>query len=389
MPLAAFTPENEVRTSSMFPRLKLGPQEYARIVTLDKAPEYRWVHDVRMPKLENGMPVMVTKERKDKTTYETYDMEYVSGSQCFGDDNKMQETGFDVDHCPNCADAKNGGYIAPAARVLAMHVFKYATQQGTHNVLNPFRGEVLVWRFRDSTFSKLVGYATEHGSLQRLDLKLKCKSSTYQTFDIEPGGAGRAEWLMLDAPGQAQNEASRYRFVAATLAQSREDGHTLDQYCGQKRDRAGVMADINRVNERWRQVNAIVAGQSAQDVAAVGAASTGSLSQGLDDMLSTNSDTAVPATPPAEPTYAAPAPAPAVAPPADDPWAAVAPPATPVPAAAAPAVAPAQAPPAAAPAPATEPAVAPPVAAPPAAPQPAAAPAATEKFDDLLAGLDV
>lgn len=287
MPLADFTPDNEIKVGPGFPRFKVVKDEKARICVLEKAPEYRYVHELRAPKVENGEAVMITKERRSGEKYEDYSYEFLNSAQCFGDDTVVKERGSDPKNCIMCAAAQEfPERFNDPKRVLAIHIFKYAVNPGTHTVAHPFSGQVQVWRFNDNKFSTLVSFAQEHGDLRELDIMITTKNHAFQNFDMQPGGKGNAVWRQTD---------EGKRFVAAAFKEARAHAHTLEEFCGRAIKRNYVQMDITRINNTWLQITG-TQGKGSGDAVASGAFAP-DLAGGLDDLISQSSDTAVSSAP--------------------------------------------------------------------------------------------
>ncbi|MGA9606980.1 MAG: hypothetical protein WBR21_08150, partial [Rouxiella badensis] len=68
-----------------------------------------WVHTIRAPVLEHGIPVMVDKKRKDGSVFgQDYSTRFVGKRLCLGDPDVLEDKGMDPNMCPACAAAKRG-----------------------------------------------------------------------------------------------------------------------------------------------------------------------------------------------------------------------------------------------------------------------------------------
>lgn len=238
------TPENKVEAYESFPRLKLEFKEKARIAALED-PIVGHVHTFRAPKVVNGKAVMVTKQRKDKSEYETYDMDFVSRPMCLGQESILEEDGIDPKNCPGCAASKTLGSVgsvdAPQRRY-AFHVFRYALKGNSSEVAKPFSGQVVVWSFTDKMFNRLVDLVTTWGPLSEHDLEIECKSKEFQQFDIsiQPN----AVWSL--------NPKDRETTESYMQENKAKD---LEGMLGRKMSRTAMENDIDSIEARWALIN--------------------------------------------------------------------------------------------------------------------------------------
>ncbi len=242
MPKVTFSSENKVKTSNYdYPKLKLEKDEKALLVLLED-PEVEYVHTLRKPKLENGKPVMKTETRKDKSTYETYDLQFLSRPLCKGDFTILQDKGIDPKNCPMCKLAQeNSEYTEAPQRRYAMHVIRYRTKGTGYDLINPFSVELLVWSFTDRYFNQLIDFKEEWGDLRKHDIKMECTNKMYQNFDIQV--ASKAQWLA---------DEDRKKLVKTTLKENKLEDISIA--IGQRKEDKWIKEDIEAIREAWSAV---------------------------------------------------------------------------------------------------------------------------------------
>jgi hypothetical protein len=278
MPRVAFKEENVKKNDYSYPKIKLKKGEIARVVLLEE-PWSEFVHNIRKPKLNGGVPEKEMKTRfKDGTQYEDYKYEFVSRPICLGDPAILERDGSDPAHCPVCAEATRSDKFSAPQRRFAFHVVKYETLPGKTEVKLPFQATTLLWSFTDKVFSKLFEYQQEWGDLRQRDLILKCENEPFQTYDISV--AAKAEWLADD---------ERKKLIAGLM--SKENlAPDLALFCGSKKSETQIGYDIRAVNEAW----AVALGQVQQSSTDAALSSVGSgslnLSEGIDDLLTGTTD---------------------------------------------------------------------------------------------------
>lgn len=256
-----FTEENRVATTNFdYPKLRLRQGEQARILLLEN-PNREWVHSLHKPVVINGVASMTLKERKDKSTYETNLMKFVAKSICLGDAGILKDKGSDPRNCPMCKLAlEHPEYARPPEYKYAMHVIRYRTKAGSHDLATPFSVELLVWSFSSGVYNKLIGFKEEwdavapDGSrrpgLPTHDLLLTCAQETFQTFDISV--ANKAAWLQSPEWTQLTKETFQENQIP-----------DLAIACGTQKRREWVDQDITAVLEAWAEVHAAEAGSGA------------------------------------------------------------------------------------------------------------------------------
>lgn len=232
------------RSRNSIPKLKLGINETARIACLElPIAEYR--HTLEKPKILNGKAVMETKERKDKSLYETNAMEYISSFLCLGDEGIMEEVGVDVDNCPACFASTRSDAVKPPKPRYAMNVVKYNTKPGTSEVANSFGITVIPWEFSEQTFKIIRKFALEGYNLQEKDLILgPCTNEDYQKFEIMASMTGA--WLASESTKKTTTD---------TFEENKASLKDLQSLCGQVKESKWIQKDLDEVKDRWDEIN--------------------------------------------------------------------------------------------------------------------------------------
>jgi hypothetical protein len=276
----AFSSENRTNSKQEYPKLKLEKNEVARIVIIEKEPWREFVHTLTMPKIEDGTVVMQTRQRRDGSEFQEHATDFVGRPLCLGDEETMLLHGSDPDNCPLCAEAiASPGVIPVAVPRFAAQVLKYATKPGSSTLRTPFSVELAVWSFTERMSNNLIDLAEQWGNLQDHDLQLgPCKNAAFQLFDV--GVLPQSEW---------QADDDRRKIAIETLKENKVDDEVLASACGRKTQRSYILADIEKIKQRWAQVHSLKSGGPATDmVAEATSAPVESLDKGIDDLLSTD-----------------------------------------------------------------------------------------------------
>lgn len=234
-----FTKENKKATTNYdYPKLKLKSGEKARILLLEN-PVMEYVHTLRAPQIVNGKPVMFMNERKDKTKFEDYKMDFVSRPLCLGDEAILDKDGSDPKHCPVCKLAKeNSDYASAPQRRFAMHVIRYKTNS-SNELITPYSVEVLVWAFTDKVFSQIVDFKAEWDDLRKHDITLgPCTNETFQQFDLNIGA--KAAWM---------EDKERQKLTAETFKNNQIPDLAIA--CGSKKELKWLEEDIEKIRTNW------------------------------------------------------------------------------------------------------------------------------------------
>lgn len=273
MPKTTFAPENKANENSeKYPRLKLEKNARGRIVCVEE-PEFQFVHALRAPKIVNGEAIKEIKKRKDETTYETYEMEFIGNPICFGDIGTLQDRGVDSKNCPACEASQRSDAVPGPTRRYAMNVIQYGLRPGGWELALPFSVRVVVWAFTARMFDQLVDLAQEWGNLREHDLLLgPCEDANYQKWPWKI--AQQAAWM-------ATPETRQHVAVAW---QGRGTDKDLEAACGRRAPTIEwLKEDVNRTEQRW---------QMARHAGSAGGAGSGtlvspapSLAAGLDGLL--------------------------------------------------------------------------------------------------------
>ncbi len=266
MPQLAFTPENVTNQQGDITRLKLKLNERKRIVCVED-PTYAYVHTLRAPKILNGVAVKEEKNRNDGTKFVDYARDFIGRPLCLGDLGTIADKGLDTANCPACARSAETDQVLPPERRFAMPVIVYRTKPGGFEIATPFSVDLVVWAFTDMVFNRLVAFTTEWGSLRNHDLLLgPCTAENYQKFEI---------MVAKDAAYRADDR--RAQLVAETIKENRPAN--LEAACGRKAERHWMQQDIDKITERWHIANGTAPAADAS------AATTGTLADGMADLL--------------------------------------------------------------------------------------------------------
>jgi hypothetical protein len=228
-----------------FPTLDLKKGEKARGLILED-PYTEWTHFFRAIRLMNGVPQREVKHRKDGSTYEDWETEFLGQAFCLGDPGVLAGQLFDPDNCPACALATQDASLKPQRRY-AVNYLRYRLQAGTWNLQVPLSAEIRVLKFTGKMYDVLEDKQRLHGPLNRLDVTLVCEDETFKRFaiDIDPTQG----WKQFGKEGAAfikalwNGEGNR-----ATDAQ-------LRQHCGWDASRSDMAADAQRVLDAARRAS--------------------------------------------------------------------------------------------------------------------------------------
>lgn len=245
MPKLSFSTDNVRGGDTKFPTVKLGSNEYWRVVIAEAEPTYEWVHTLRKPKLSPVTGRLQMKEitLKDGDKKQIPDMEFVGTPICLGSFDILEDRGVDADHCPVCKAAMDyPDYFSAPERRFAVHVLKYGTQPGGSKVLTPLNMETKVWRMSENRYAKIVQVIEEFGGdAQKVDLVLgPCTNATYQNYEI----AGSPNCAIM------QSEENLKRAIETFQGSNAGD---LSAYCGRKAERRFMEQDISEIVGRWQK----------------------------------------------------------------------------------------------------------------------------------------
>lgn len=278
MPKVTFEEKNIKKNDYDYPKIKLEKNEIARVVLLED-PEVEYVHNLRKPKLNGGVPEKEIKTRfRDGSQYEDYVYEFVARPICLGDFSVLEQDGSDPKHCPICEEATRSDKFSAPQRRFSLHVLKYETVPGTTNVKEPYQATNLIWSFTDKVFTKLFALKQEWGDLRQHDLILKCENKPFQTYDISV--AAKAEWMQ----GDDRQKATKAIRAKENLAPD------LSIFCGSRKSETQIGYDIRAVNEAWSVALGTVS-VSATDAALSSVGGSLDLASGIDDLLDSGSST--------------------------------------------------------------------------------------------------
>lgn len=248
----SFNASNKSADTENFPKLKLEQDESARI-TLYEEPEVGFVHNLRAPKLLNGVvqyKVVKTKEGER----EELDFDFIGNPICLGDFNTLQERGIDPARCPACKAAQEApDMFAPPKRRFAMHVFQYTTN-GTSKPTRNFQGSVKVWAFTDQKFNELIDLMEEapDGDMSKIDIILgPCENKLFQKFKMIH--SNQVKWR--------ESEATMAAFEEIVKENRAKD---LEKFLGRSTKKEWLEDDLDKVRSRWKTVHG-QSGEAAND----------------------------------------------------------------------------------------------------------------------------
>lgn len=272
-----FTSENKVATTNYdYPKLKLKNGERARILLLE-APVREYVHTLRAPQIVDGEAKMFMNERKDKTKYEDYVMDFLSRPLCLGDASILADKGADPKNCPMCELAKSNPDMTSAPqRRYAMHVIRYRTKSGGWDLITPYSVETLVWSFTDKIFNQIADFKEEWTDLRKHDLTLgPCENETFQKFSLSV--SAKAAWM---------EDKERMQLTMDTFRENQIPDLAIA--CGSLKEKKWVEDDIEKIKANW----AIATGSKAKSAPLDTASLDDDLSSLLDSRSSKSDSTA-------------------------------------------------------------------------------------------------
>jgi hypothetical protein len=282
MPSVEFDQKNKVQDEGSFPRLKLEMNESVRILCVEKTPHYEYTHRLTKPRIVGGKPEYKTRKNRDGTEYTSLENDFISQPFCLGDLGVLQDKGLDVKNCPVCAASVDSEWVKAPERRFAMNVFKYTLAPGHNfNVADPFGGSIIAWVFGEKVFNRLADLASEWGGLQNNDLNLGPLTQApamYQKFDIS---------VAADAAFR-RNEANQKYLVAAYKTGKCDD---LKKLTGRSVPTDFLRRDLEEIKNAHQAVKAYESGHTPVDPADTGGVD---LTAGLDELLDTPADGAVP-----------------------------------------------------------------------------------------------
>jgi hypothetical protein len=284
MPQTFFDPENKPATPWNYPKIHLKYGDMYRINVIQRDLNFEFVHTVEAPILQGGQPKMVTRERKDKSTYETIDKEFLGRSICAGRPDVLEKKGRDPETCPLCEISEAYDALRLPERRFASHVLEYVTKEGSWDVpQDPFQARLKAWVFNERVYNDVSTQAHEWATqetpagevpnysaiLQKHDLLLgPCTNEGFQQFDVRM--AGRAEWMLTEQSQQ---------FTAALWNNPENRAEDLTTLLGKHRDITAMKQQAEEVMNRTRQARGIAGPTAVGAPAAAGA-------QDIDSLLS-------------------------------------------------------------------------------------------------------
>jgi hypothetical protein len=271
MPRVEFIEDNIKKNDYDYPKFKLDKKgEKARIAVLE-APVAEFVHNLRKPKLVNGVPQKETKTKRNGEQYEDYVYEFVSRPICLGDYGVLTEDGSDPDKCPLCAEAKRTDRFYAPQRRFALHVVHYETNNKLE-VKEPFSARTEVYSFTDKVFGELYSFKQQGFNLQKHDIIVTAENPAFAGYNLQV--TMEAEWLKSE---------ERQAYIKGLFAEDNL-APDLSIFCGSKKSEKQIEYDIRAINEAW-DIATGVRNVSAVDAALSTVGGSMSLVDSADDLL--------------------------------------------------------------------------------------------------------
>jgi hypothetical protein len=244
--------------SEKFPDVKLDTGEICRMLLPEDDAWCEWVHDVRAPVIgEDGHAVMVTKQRKDKTSYTDYDYRFIARRICLGDPIVLDDKGVDENRCPACAAALRGTRDMRPTRRFAVPVIRITTKNiRSTEPRNPAGAEILIWKLTAKQYDLLLGVRSQIIDLlqlteadefhwRRADIVIQCEDGGWQRNTFKP------PMRPAYASDKALGDLIRELWIDVS---NRPTGDQLRDACGRAPDRAYMVQEVTDCETAWRQV---------------------------------------------------------------------------------------------------------------------------------------
>lgn len=267
----SFSSNNKAADTENFPKLKLDQDESARI-HLYEEPEVGFVHNLRKPKIVNGVVQYKVVKTKDGDR-EEMDYDFVGNPLCLGDFNVLSERGTDPKNCPACKAAQEtpDQFTGPKRR-FAMHVFQYTTN-GTSKPSKNFQGSVKVWSFTDQKFGELIDMLDEapDNNMRNIDVILgPCENKLFQKYKMLPSMQVKVN----------ESEASQAAFNEIIEDNKAKD---LEKFLGRSTKKDWLEDDLDKVRAAWRTANGQASETRSDNLAGVERNLDAGLANLLDD----------------------------------------------------------------------------------------------------------
>lgn len=238
----SFTDEvSPASRGDVYPKLKLKLNEKARILLLE-GPERVYVHELKEPVIVDGVAVKEEKKRRDGSTYVDFKENFVKSFKCLGDEEKVFQSGVDVQNCPACkASTQFERFRQPTTRY-AINVVRYNTMPNG-DISTPYGVQVVAWVFGNQKFEQIRNFAKEGYDFKKSDLILgPCQHENFQKYDI----------IVSPKSAWQESAASKELTLDAFKAQRLED---LSKVVAPELDYAMVESYVERVQKKWDIVN--------------------------------------------------------------------------------------------------------------------------------------
>lgn len=247
---------------------------------------WEWVHTIRAPSLEHGVPVMEPLKKKSGEVYgEKHSTRFVGQRLCLGDPDVLEDKGIDPNMCPGCAAAKRGVKDMRPERRFAVPIIRYETQGKKSDTvrISPPSAKILVWVFSQKQFGLLAAWKRQVRDLLEIspdvkdfalnlaDVVLVCEDSNFQ----------RVRWGAAMRPAHRD---PRVRQLVKELWGNPENRPTPEQLrasCGRDNGYDFFAEDVDEAEAAWAQVEAFVPGKDPTGSDPL----SGGLDEGLDALL--------------------------------------------------------------------------------------------------------
>lgn len=247
---------------------------------------WEWVHTLRAPSLEHGVPVMEPLKKKDGTVYgEKHSTRFVGQRLCLGDPDVLEDKGIDPNMCPGCAAAKRGVKDMRPERRYAVPIIRYETQGKKSDTVrtSPPSAKILVWVFSQKQFGLLAAWKRQVRDL--LEISPEVKDFALNLADVvlvcEDSNFQRTRWSAAMRPAHRD---PRVRQLVKELWGNPENRPTPEQLrasCGRDNGYDFFAEDVDEAESAWAQVEAYVPGGDPTGSDPL----SGDLDAGLDNLL--------------------------------------------------------------------------------------------------------
>ena len=184
--------EAKFKRDSVFsaPQLKLKKDEVARIVMIDEDIVMGFHHNLNFG-----------EKHKNNGRYKCLG-DY---AKIYGDlDAGILGEGSDPEVCPFCREGARNSPVGDVQRHFITNILRYALDiKGRPRT--PLSSDIIVWRFSDKKFNRLLEIKEGFPDLRKVDLLIKCEQEQYQNYLID--AARNPDSLLIQTGKEALQEA--------------------------------------------------------------------------------------------------------------------------------------------------------------------------------------